>query len=110
MRVYEQTYHKAGETIDLEVIESKQALAYYLCGLSEGFNWYENTHVAFNPALGERIEIDNQNIRLIITDAKQINFFDYKPKPTGYFTQRQRRCRNWIFANYIRDGMLENLK
>lgn len=107
MRVYNQTLHRSGEIVDIEVRQSEQALAYYLCGLSAGFNWYENTHVAFTPALGELIEVNNQNIRLTITDAKRINFFDYKPNPRGHFTQRQRTCRNWIFANYIRDGMLK---
>ena len=107
-RVFHQTYHRAGETVDIDVCQSDKALAYYLCGLSAGFDWYQNTHVAFNPAPGELIEIDNPNIHLTITDAKRINFSNYKPNPSGYFTQAQRTCRNWIFANYIRDGMLKN--
>ncbi len=110
MRVYNQTLHKTGEIVDIDVHESKDALAYYLCGLSAGFNWYQNTHVAFNPVPGALIEVDNANINLKITDAKRIDFFSYKPNPQGYFTQRQRTCRNWIFANYIRDGMLEKTK
>mgnify|MGYP007101847114 CR=1 FL=1 len=110
MRVYSQTYHRQGETVDIEVQQSEKALAYYLCGLSAGFNWYQNTHVAFNPAYGENIEIDNPNIHLIITDAHEIRFQQYQPNPCGDFSQRQRRCRNWIFANYIRDGMLETAK
>lgn len=106
-RVYEQTYHRAHEVVELDVIERKEALAYYLCGLSAGYNWYQNTHVAFIPAPGERVEVDNQNIHLMITDAKRIDFFQYKPDPPGFYTRRQRTCRNWIFANYVRDGMLE---
>ncbi len=38
--------------------------------------------------------------------AERIEFEHYKPNPHGYFTRRQRTCRNWIFANYINDGML----
>ena len=50
--------------------------------------------------------VDNHNIRVTITDARRIEFADYKPNPPGFYTRRQRTCRNWIFANYINDGML----
>lgn len=105
-RVYWGTLHRMTAHIDIDVNESPKALAYYLCGLSAGYNWYENTHVAFVPSETSRIEIDNHNIHLIITGAKQVYFQGYKPNPPGYFTKRQRTCRNWIFANYIKDGML----
>ncbi|WP_288786266.1 hypothetical protein [uncultured Bacteroides sp.] len=105
-RVYWRTLHQPTVHIDIEVKEHPKAVAYYLCGLSAGFNWWQNTHVAFVPAAGEKILIDNANIRLEITDAREIRFQEYKPNPPGYFTKRQRTCRNWIFANYINDGML----
>lgn len=105
-RVYFETLHQSNANIDIEIREQPNAVAYYLCGLSEGFNWYQNTHVAFVPAQREKVFLDNANIKLTITDAKQINFADYKPNPKGHFTRRQRTCRNWIFANYIKDGML----
>lgn len=105
-RVYHGTLHQVKAVVDIEVEKDPKAVAYYLCGLSAGYNWYENTHIAFVPAPGETIVIDNANIHLVITDAKQIDFTDYKPNPPGYFTQKQRTCRNWIFANYINDGNL----
>lgn len=105
-RVYYGTLHQPHALIDIDVKEHPKAVAYYLCGLSAGFNWHQNTHVAFVPAPGEAVERDNHNIRLKITDAREIRFQDYKPNPPGYFTNRQRTCRNWIFANYINDGML----
>lgn len=105
-RVYYGTLHKTKAQIDIEVFEDPKAVAYYLCGLSEGFDWNKNTHVAFVPSPGEIIVVDNANIHLEITDAKRIDFSNYKPNPPGYFTQRQRTCRNWIFANYINDGKL----
>ena len=107
-RVYYGTLHKSSAVVDIDVRQYKRALAYYLCGLSKGYEWAQNTHVAFIPAPGELIEVDDQNIRLKITDAKRINFFNYMPNPPGYYTRKQRTCRNWIFANYIRDGKLEN--
>ncbi|MCX4256454.1 MAG: hypothetical protein OSJ54_05955 [Oscillospiraceae bacterium] len=105
-RVYYGTLHKPKALIDIDVKEDDKAVAYYLCGLSAGYNWYQNTHVAFVPAPSERIDIENDNIKLTITDARRIDFEGYKPNPPGYFTNRQRKCRNWIFANYINDGML----
>lgn len=105
-RVYYGTLRKLTAFIDIDVKENPKAVAYYLCGLSRGYNWFQNTHVAFVPAQGEIVEIENDNIKLRITDARRIHFEDYKPYPIGYFTQRQRTCRNWIFANFVRDGML----
>lgn len=102
-RVYWGTLHQKAARISIDVVEHRKAVAYYLCGLSAGYNWYQNTHVAFIPSRGEAVRIDNDNIRLEITDARRIDFEKYVPDPPGYFTERQRRCRNWIFANYIND-------
>ena len=76
-RVYYGTLQKPRVTIDIDVNEYPGAVAYYLCGLSAGYNYHENTHVAFVPAEGETVEIDNHNIRLKITDAREIHFQDY---------------------------------
>jgi hypothetical protein len=104
-RVYYGTYQKSEAVVDIEVIERPKDIAYYLCGLSRGMVWELNTHVAFVPEAGSFIEIDNDRIYLKITDARRINFWGYKPNPVGEFTDLQRRCRNWIFANYVLDGM-----
>lgn len=98
----------APTTIDLEIEEPNslfKPIAYYLCGLAKGWAYSKNTHVAFNPSPGDKVEVETDQIKLIITDAKEIHFQDYKPNPVGIFTQRQRTCRNWIFANYVKDGM-----
>ena len=92
------------ETEIPEEITFTPPLAYYLCGLSKNFEYAKNTHIAFNPCDDGVIEIDNAEINLIITGAKQIDFAGYKPNPPGFFTEKQRTCRNWIFANYIKDG------
>lgn len=105
-RVYYGTLHKPTALIDIDVKEHPKAVAYYLCGLSAGFNYWQNTHIAFVPAPGETVFVDNHNIRVTITDAWRIEFENYKPNPPGFYTRRQRTCRNWIFANYINDGML----
>lgn len=105
-RVYYGTLHQPWALIDINVIEHPKAVAYYLCGLSAGFNYHLNTHIAFVPAPGETVVVNNRLIRLKITDARRIDFESYKPNPPGFYTRRQRTCRNWIFANYINDGML----
>ncbi len=104
-RVYYGTLHKEKAVVDIEVIQNLLAKAYYLCGLSDGFVWALNTHVAFVPDVNSEIHILNDRIKLDITNARRINFWDYTPNPQGNYTQNQRTCRNWIFANYIKDGM-----
>lgn len=106
-RVYAKS-RNAPTVIDIEIYPSIslfQPLAYYLCGLSKHFNYSKNSHVAFNPSPGDTVNVDNDEIKLTITDAKRIDFEKYRPNPEGVFTNRQRTCRNWIFANYIKDGM-----
>ena len=104
------TLHQRNAHIDIEVNNDPKAVAYYLCGLSAGYNWHQNTHIAFVPAPGETVEVDNANIHVTITDARRVEFEDYKPNPPGFFTKRQRTCRNWIFANFSNDGMLRRKK
>ena len=76
-RVYYGTLHKPTALIDIDVIEHPKAVAYYLCGLSAGFNYWQNTHIAFVPAPGETVFVDNHNIRVTITNARRIEFADY---------------------------------
>lgn len=103
-RVYYGTLHKSEAVIDINVWQYDGIKAYYLCGLSDGFVWALNTHVAFVPEYGSEIVIDNDRINLVITNARRIHFWDYTPNPPGRFSEQQRKCRNWIFANYIKDG------
>lgn len=104
-RVYYGTLHKSKALVDIDIQQYPATKAYYLCGLSDGFEWAQNTHVAFVPDANSEIHIDNEKIKLDITNARRIHFWDYHPHPKGNFTQQQRTCRNWIFANYLKDGM-----
>lgn len=103
--VYEGTRYKEKAFVELDIRPDIRVKAYYLCGLSNGFKYADNTHVAFVPCAGEDIFIENDRIRLSITDARRIDFEGYQPNPEGEFTNEQRTCRNWIFANYLLDGM-----
>lgn len=103
--VFEGTRYKDKALVELDIEPDSRVKAYYLCGLSRGFRYEDNTHVAFVPCEGQNIEIDNDKIHLTITNARQINFQGYQPNPVGEYTEEQRTCRNWIFANYLLDGM-----
>ena len=103
--VYEQTHFKDKALVSLDIEPDSRVKAYYLCGLSRGFKYEDNTHVAFVPEPGQSIVVDNERIHLEITDAREIHFQDYTPHPEGEYTEEQRTCRNWIFANYLLDGM-----
>jgi hypothetical protein len=103
--IYEKTRYKEKALVEIEVEPDSRVKAYYLCGLSKGMRYEDNTHVAFVPCDGQNISIDNEKVRITITNARRIDFQGYKPNPEGEFTQEQRTCRNWIFANYLLDGM-----
>lgn len=103
--IFEGTRYKDKALVEFDIPHDDTIKAYYLCGLSRGFRYDDNTHVAFVPCDGQNIEIENDKIRLVITDARQIDFQSYKPNPAGIYTREQRTCRNWIFANYLLDGM-----
>jgi hypothetical protein len=102
--VYAQTRYKNKALVELEFEPDERVKAYYLCGLSRGMKHADNTHVAFVPEAGSTVTLDNDKIRLEITNARRIDFQGYQPNPEGEYTQDQRTCRNWIFANYILDG------
>lgn len=104
-RVYYGTLHKSEALVDIDIRQYPKVKAYYLCGLSDGFVWELNTHVAFVPERNSGIHIVTDRYKLDITNARRINFWDYVPNPPGVFTKQQRTCRNWIFANYLKDGM-----
>lgn len=104
-RFWNSTREASSGVIDIDVRQYPDTLACYLCGLSSGYVWALNTHVAFVQDPNSEIHIETDRYKLDITNARRINFWDYKPNPKGVFTKRQRTCRNWIFANYIKDGM-----
>jgi hypothetical protein len=103
--VYEGTRYKEKAHVELDIGPDSRVKAYYLCGLSKGMKYEDNTHVAFVPCEGQDVVADNDKIKLVITGARRIDFQGYQPSPEGDFTQEQRTCRNWIFANYLLDGM-----
>lgn len=103
--VYEQTKHRDKAFVSVDVAPDNRIKAYYLCGIGEGSQHENNTHVAFVPEEGSSFCIENSRIHLKILNAREIRFQAYRPTPEGDYTDEQRTCRNWIFANYLKDGM-----
>jgi hypothetical protein len=103
--VFEGTRNKEKAHVELDIPPDSRVKAYYLCGLSQGWEYKNNTHVAFVPAKGPTVFVENDRIWLEITNARQIDFQGYQPAPEGEFSDEQRSCRNWIFANYLLDNM-----
>jgi len=107
VRMFHGTKH--GQTprfIELDIEALKKYVAYYLCGLSRHYNYAKNTHLAFIHAPFEAVFADSDQIEARITNARRIDFEGYTPDPPGEYTEYQRACRNWIFANFLQDGML----
>ena len=104
---YETIGRQTPKVIELNVMPHKNYVAYYLCGLSKGYNHRLNTHLAFICFPGENLHYETSQVDVVITNARRVEFEQYIPNPLGYFTNEQRKCRNWIFANYLRDGMVE---
>jgi hypothetical protein len=110
-RLYHGTaYGQTPRFIKLEIEPAEKYVAYYLCGLSAGFKYEKNTHLAFIHAPGERVHVESEQMEVTIENTRWIDFegADYTPNPRGEYTDEQRMCRNWIFANFIRDGMIGN--
>ena len=74
---WEATHDKSEGVVDVIVKQHSDAKAYYLCGLSAGCVWRLNTHVAFVHDPNSEIHIDNDRIKLDITNTRRINFWYY---------------------------------
>lgn len=87
-------------------LELKEAPVYYLCGVAHDRQWKHNLHVAFVPAAGQEIIIDDDFCRLKIVNARRLEistrFIDWNDphsRRKEYCT-----CRNWQFAYMLSKG------
>lgn len=87
-RVYYGTLHKSNAVVDIIVKQHPHAKAYYLCGLSDGFVWELNTHVAFVPDSNSEVRIENDRIKLHITNAPPHPLLGLCAEPSGELHQR----------------------
>lgn len=103
--IYEGSKYKESALVSMPIPEDASIKAYYLCGMSLGYKYDNNMHIAFVPDEDESIEIETDRVHITISGAREIKFQEYAPAPEGEFTQDQLTCRNWIFANYLKDDM-----
>ena len=109
-RMYHGTVNgQTPRSIELELAANPKYIAYYLCGLAKNFVYRSNTHIAFVHAPKETLAVENGQIELTITNARHIDFQKelYKPNPVGRYDEKQRACRNWIFACYIVEKLMQ---
>lgn len=83
-------------------IELDRNKIYYLCGVTEPFNWNNNFHIAFRYKEGSVINIEENKVELYIENAERI---EINEKYIKDFTKGKQftTCRNWQFANYYNE-------
>lgn len=76
---------------------------YYLCGVSEPYNWNNNFHLAFKYKKDSIINYSNNGISIVIENAKKLPI-DKKYNDKNNININNKAfstCRNWQFANYF---------
>lgn len=93
-------------------LELGESRLYYLCGVCDDWVWAHNLHVAFAPAFGQEINIDDEFCALKIENARRIKitneYIDWhlpQAKDPKFNT-----CRNWWFANMMAAGAISGYK
>lgn len=83
-------------------LDEHEASYFYLCGVSSPYKWENNYHLAFRYKEGERVEVNENGIYIVIEDAERIPIVkqDFYVHPKGSFREYN-TCRNWQFANMI---------
>lgn len=81
---------------------------YYLCGVAYPYIWSNNFHLAFTQEVGNTVELDHNGVHVIVEGARQLpismDYCDKRNPKYGY--KSYRTCRNWQFANYLKQSGL----
>lgn len=82
---------------NIELNESNSNI-YYLCGVSDPFNYSKNFHLSFKYKKNSQINIEENGIEIKIENAERIlitkqNYIHEKANLKSFNT-----CRNWQFA------------
>lgn len=80
---------------------------YYLCGVAADRKWAHNLHIAFTPAAGQVIDIDDGFCKIRIENARRLDISpDYIDRSLPQHRIKEfATCRNWQFANMIAKGL-----
>lgn len=105
---YDDRMVKSGELHNLALEDS----VYYMCGVSEPYQWEKNFHLAFRPATGSTISMKEHGVEVVIRDAETLpiseSFID--PADPNAGKDDYRACRNWQFAHYFAKNLVETQK
>lgn len=84
-------------------VELERSPYYYLCGVKQ---YVTNMHIAFIEKEGSTVSIKNDWFSIEIENAEQIKFNDSKIDYKLALSNKKayNTCRNWWFANWIKNG------
>jgi len=94
-----------GEYIKYETVKELENITHYLCGVYKGWNYDKNLHIAFTYKKGSIMTVKEKNIFIEVEDAIRINI---KPLQKNEIKTKEGNkkefysCRNWQFANQIK--------
>lgn len=86
-------------------LDEKECKYYYLCGVSKGNKLDKNFHLAFKEKKDNIIEVSENGINITIENAERIKISADDIDPEEEFANEElyNRCRNWQFANKVKD-------
>lgn len=86
------------ETLNLE------GKVYYLCGVSQPYNWSKNAHIAFRHKPGSKFKFTNNGLTVEAEDAERIEISTRHIDRNDPHADSPRfvTCRNWQFAHWYR--------
>lgn len=76
---------------------------YYLCGVSEPYEYDRNIHIAFIHKKGASFTFSDGTIDIEVQNAMRLPFGTYSINRKDPLSQRKEyaTCRNWQFANEL---------
>ena len=103
-KINKRTRHEENVSLD-----ESEAEYYYLCGGSHPYKWEDNFHLAWKEKEGESFEYSFNGINIKLKNAERVEFSEEDILEAQEFRDRLEyyTCRNWQFANKIKDSLHE---
>lgn len=113
VRLHQFRYKQTIDLIDVQDMELPELgpQIYYMCGVTENFNWKQNFHLAFVRDQGAMIDLaDEKMVDVLIHNASRIPIIEHADNThPNYSRYEYRTCRNWQFAyDMVEQGILTN--
>ena len=98
-----------GEYIKFDSVTELENITHYLCGVYKGWNYNKNFHLAFKYKKDSLLTVLEKNIFIEIQDAERIIIKPLQKNDVATIEGNKKEfysCRNWQFANQIKNEML----